>query len=296
MGTVRLDFVVAGAPKAATTSLIDALRAHPEVFVPPRKELSFFDGDHYSDDLGEYSGHFADALPEQQAGEGTPWYMSSPRAPERLAAHFPGLRIFFVLREPLARARSHYLHRVSRHAEYRTFAETLSDELEELEKGEYVHRRGYLIQPGLYATHLKKWGEHFPSSQLKVILFEDLIGDPASTLREIQAHLGVTEHALELPAANQTWGVRAESLARVTSKLIRSDSRAKRIVQWVTPQSWRSWIRRTVSRLNQSSHRPRPLHATAAEVARMREWFDPEVEQLSRILSRPLEDWSSSAQ
>lgn len=295
MDTVRLDFLVAGAPKAATTSLIDALRTHPEVYVPEQKELSFFDREEGPLDLGELQRHFADARSGQRSGEGTPWYMCSSLAPERLAHLFPELRVVFVLREPVARARSHYLHRVSRHAEYRSFEETLGDELEQLEAGRLRHRDGYLIQPGLYAAHLRTWQAHFPASQLKIVLFEDLIRRSASTLASIQAHLGLTERELDLPSSNQTSGVRAEALARVASRLIRSDSHLKSLVQRATPQSWRSWTRRTVARLNRSPRRPARLVLTDAQLTRMREWFDPEVEELRRMLDRPLENWSSYA-
>src|SRR5437588_807563 len=43
----KVSFVVAGAQKAGTTALDQYLRDHPELCLPQRKELRFFDTDRY---------------------------------------------------------------------------------------------------------------------------------------------------------------------------------------------------------------------------------------------------------
>ena len=43
----KVGFVVAGAQKGGTTALDYYLREHPELCLPQRKELHFFDTDRY---------------------------------------------------------------------------------------------------------------------------------------------------------------------------------------------------------------------------------------------------------
>lgn len=57
-GRRAVDFLVIGAQKSGTTSLYRYLSAHPEIYMPPGKELAFFSDpdkarkgiDHYLDD------------------------------------------------------------------------------------------------------------------------------------------------------------------------------------------------------------------------------------------------------
>lgn len=286
----KLSFLVGGAPKAATTSLIEALRPHPDVFIPERKELSFFDGEAQppATDLAPY---FASAAPHQRLGEGTPWYMSSPTAAERLASLYPHLRVVFVVREPVARARSHYLHRLSRHSEYRSLEEVLDSELEDLVEGRWEHRRSYLIRPGLYASHVELWHGLFSPEQVLVVLFEDLIEDPGGTLRTIQRHIGVPPRDGVLPRENETHQLRGSGVGRTLSRLVLTDTQAKRVVQQLTPQAVRTWTHRTIVRLNRSRARKSDLIIPEAYLARMRRWFDPEVDRLASLLGRDLDAW-----
>ena len=291
MDKIELSFVVAGAPKAASTSLVEALRPHPEIFLPSRKELSFFDREGCLERLSELEPHFEVAAPGQLCGEGTPWYMSSPRAARYLAQLYPVLRVIFLLREPVAPAQSHYLHRVVRNAEYRSFAQALDDELSKLDTEDDGSRRNYLIPPGLYASHIKTWQSHFRPDQIKIVLFEDLIGDPGRTLRSVQEHIGVTPHDLELPAANRTQSVRAPGVGRLAAKLILTQHWGKRLAKRMTPKAFRSWTVKTVAKLNSSDQKRPSLHLGDSQVAVLREHFDPEIDELARLLERPLDSW-----
>ena len=64
-GKRSVDFFVVGAQKSATTSLFKYLSAHPDIFMPPEKEVSFFsDTDYFERGVEEYlATHFGNADP-----------------------------------------------------------------------------------------------------------------------------------------------------------------------------------------------------------------------------------------
>src|SRR6185312_10090194 len=75
------DFFIAGHPKSGTTALYEALRRHPEIYMPACKEPWFFAPELHvrtpprpegtPRTLEEYLALFAGARPDQRAGEAT---------------------------------------------------------------------------------------------------------------------------------------------------------------------------------------------------------------------------------
>ena len=85
------NFLVIGAMKAGTSSLYQYLRAHPQIFMPAAKELSFFAYEpNARHDLEWYRRQFAPAGEGAVAlGEASTMYTKFPRhpgVPERIAA------------------------------------------------------------------------------------------------------------------------------------------------------------------------------------------------------------------
>jgi hypothetical protein len=89
----KVSFIVAGAQKAGTSALNAYLREHPELCLPRRKELHFFDTDrHFPAEPIDYSAYHAAFAPgpaQRLLGEVTPDYIFWPTAPERIARYNP---------------------------------------------------------------------------------------------------------------------------------------------------------------------------------------------------------------
>ncbi len=109
-----------GAYKAGTTTLDHLLRAHPQVFMPSRKEPNHwaFAGGANTDHPAaaycvasptDYRALFAGARGDQRVGEVSPAYLALPGTAERLHGAAPETRIVAVLRDPVERAYSDYL-------------------------------------------------------------------------------------------------------------------------------------------------------------------------------------------
>lgn len=190
------DFFVVGAPRAATTSLYHALGQHPQIFVPPIKEPHFYScpevTDTYYDtvivdDADRYRALFEGRGPDQQAGDFSTSYLFRHRSAARIHADNPEARIVMVLRHPVDRALSH--HRMDRRDGY-TIAPLR--ELLGPTAPDPRFRREYL-DVGRYAGQVRAYREYFDDRQLHIVLFDDLIADPATTLRNLLGFLGVDQ-------------------------------------------------------------------------------------------------------
>ena len=207
-----LDFVVVGAQKSGTTTLFEYLRRHPDVYLPPGKEVPFF-----SDDEAWEGGwelyvrrYFATARDDEEWGSVTPQYMygtlSRTRAdlataerperlvPERIASHSPGARIVAILRDPVERAYSHYRMEVMREVEQRSFAEAVDDLLEpeqlEQSRRRFSETEAYVTN-GEFGRILAPYVELFGSERVLVCFAADLADDPATTVESVARFIGV---------------------------------------------------------------------------------------------------------
>lgn len=193
------NFLLIGAQKSGTTSLFHYLTEHPNVAVNPRqrKEIYFFNKD-YDRGRDFYRQYFPLNHVTGLVGEGSTVYLHSAHVPERAASLLPSVKLLAVLREPAARAVSHYYHHVKRGRETRSIQEAFRPDLIErwlngnLEDGLSFR----YLNNGNYVIHLKRWLEHFPSDQLLVLKAEDLFAEPQRVYDQVCSFLGLSDFEL----------------------------------------------------------------------------------------------------
>lgn len=168
----KVDVIGVGPPKTATTWIADVLRDHPQVYVPKEKELHYFNPvQHYHRDVVNrnstqpeswYHDFFENAPSEVIWAEFTVSYFEFPECAERIFKYNPKAKIIISLREPVARAFSHYLFLKNKGV---IGPESFED---------YVEQDSYVFDVSMYAENLKKYLEVFPKDQILVLLHEDL--------------------------------------------------------------------------------------------------------------------------
>jgi hypothetical protein len=182
--TVRLpDFLIVGAARCGTSWLAKNIAAHPDVFVPPCKELHFFDR-HYERGIEWYQGHFSDRT-ERRVGEATPAYLYFEHIPALIHQHIPDVKILAILRNPVDRAYSHYWNLIAK-ARRKGAGGEFSFE-------EKIESSPRIIDEGLYSEKLDRYYDIFPGENVKVMFYDDLCADPAALLREACGFLGVEQ-------------------------------------------------------------------------------------------------------
>lgn len=183
------DFIIIGAQKSATRWLRDSLATHPEVFVH-ESEMEFFT--HKFDKGLDWYRHELQAPQTVEAvGEATPGYMMWTNDPDRVAARIdgslPGARLVALLRDPIDRLVSAYIH----HARMGRL-EGSTSLIQELENRDPERDELGLVSGGWYGRSLKSYAERF-GKRLLVELHEDVRDNPQSLFSRVCRHIRVTD-------------------------------------------------------------------------------------------------------
>lgn len=214
------DLICLGAQKSATTWLYDVLKGRREIFLPPIKEVHYFsqiynsDAKNYgpvhraqqtrdilssknlSDDERSYLKHlscsstndewygkiFAEANFHQTCFEICPSYMNMPQAAVQHVLRLnPSVRLLVIIRDPVERCWSQIRMHVSRGDQDRDF--------ESFVRGDST-LWPYIFYTD-YASSLRRWERYTSPGQLKLILHDDVLESPHSSLTEIYDFVGL---------------------------------------------------------------------------------------------------------
>lgn len=181
------NLVIIGAMKCGTTSLHRYLELHPQIYMAPAKELDFFiqKKPFYQKGLSWYESNFDGAQAKGKAivGEASPNYTKChafPDVPKCMHEVIPDTKLIYILRDPIKRAVSHYLHQyVARH-EHREINEALKD----LENNHYIKSSQYGLQ-------LEYFLPYYSIEKILVLTLEELSSDSAAVLRKVFKFLEV---------------------------------------------------------------------------------------------------------
>ncbi len=183
-------FFVIGAARAGTTSLHYYLSLHPQIQMSETKEPHYFAGPPGTIPFG---GPRVDSIDDYRKlfdpratvrGEASPSYAAYPRrlgVPARISELVPDARLIYLVRDPIDRTVSHYLHAVAVEGERRQLAEAL---------GDYDPANLYICA-SRYATQLEQYLSHFAEDRILVVEQSDLRGARNEAMRRIFAFLGV---------------------------------------------------------------------------------------------------------
>jgi hypothetical protein len=158
------------------------------------KELNFFLGlRSWSKGFDWYRRHFRADAPVR--GESSPNYTLLPFSEgtaERMHEHIPEAKLIYMVRDPLERIVSHYIHARGLGQEERPFAVAAADF-----EDRYVARSRYW-------TQLEPFVLQFGSDAIRVETQEDLLAEREATIRRVYTFLGVDD-AFTSPQFERLW-------------------------------------------------------------------------------------------
>jgi hypothetical protein len=178
------NLIVIGAQKCGTTSLHSYLDLHPEISMSREKETDFF---LWHEDRGPewWQNQFRPgARIRGESSTGYTVYPLAPWVPQRIARAQPDARLIYLVRDPVDRLISAYVHLVAAGHTDRSPAEVFTHP--QLAESDLVYR-------GLYAMQLDRYLEHFEREQILVLEHRELLEHREATLRRAFRHLGVDE-------------------------------------------------------------------------------------------------------
>ena len=271
-------FLIIGAMKAGTSSLYYYLRQHPQVFMPATKELNFFVEEMaWSRGVEWYESMFSPAADKDAVavGEASPSYTMHPAltgVPERIRATVPDVRLLYLVREPIERLRSNYLHAVADGTETKPVDEAL------LADPRYLDATRYAMQ-------VERYLECFPAGQLLVLPSERLRDERVATINRVARFIGVPED----------WQP-ADLEERHNADLKRQARGPLRALQQVPGYQQLRRLAPTGLRQVYSRAVTKPVDRSSAElrpdtVAKIRDLLAPDVARLSQYVDGGFDAW-----
>ena len=184
------DLVIAGAARSGTSTLAAAMREHPAIDPGATKEPNYFSR-HYDRGTAWYDGLYADRSDGvlRMDASTSYTYPQFPEALDRLAEAAPAAQVVYVVREPIARAVSHYLLR--RHTLQLEEASTF---------GTALAAGSYYTDVSDYRHWIPRLREHRDTQRLLVVPFPALIASSHEVATVICERLGLTPPPLAAEA------------------------------------------------------------------------------------------------
>jgi len=291
-GGRRIAAMIAGAQKCGTTSLLRYLAQHPSLQGHATVECAYFADDHeYAAGWGRrgLGRYFPPTGPELLVAKNVVLSRDSSYV-ERLAQHNPDCLVILMLRDPVDRAFSSYRRERNAGAVERPFSHIVSV----LDDPSHDWYRLF-VEPGHYPRTVERLYDHFPRSQVHILLLKDLRDDAVAVSQEIFRRLGV-DPSFEPDTAtvhNAQRRARSRAYARTLLWLRQQRNPLKRVAKTVLP--------------SQAFHRVGHALVAANSGVLTEEDMAPEVRtalgahyaasnaELQRLLGRDLSHWTGMA-
>ena len=200
------NFIIVGFPKCGTTSLHHYLDEHPEIFMPEQKELHFFTSkklQSLNNGPGDkivkktqisseekYLSFFDKVENEIAIGEASPSYINYPEYFPKIKQTLNDPKIIIMLRDPINRAYSNYLHLKREGRENLSFKDAVFNE--EKRKKLAFSDFWYYKFNSIYSDKIKEATKIF--SNVLTVTLEELQAAPNETIKRVYSFLGVSEN------------------------------------------------------------------------------------------------------
>ena len=293
MGKGLPNLVVAGVPKAGTTSLYAYLAQHPDVFAPKTKEIYYFNNFNENKelkDISEYKKHFLERGTEKYAIDATPNYFAGGRLViSKMKEILPEHKVIVILRNPVKRFVSLYNYLYSKGWIPDKDLATFLNKCIRCEKGEKFNLDYYriAIPDGKYMAFLPEWFNEYESN-FKILYFEDFIANPQVIMGEVAEWLSIDPSPFGqaiYSQENRTVFVRNKALHAVTYPIISVIKKNKSIKTFFKKNAGlKASMKNAYYKLNQEDVQKRPIEENTMEM--LKEVYRESNEELFKYLNQ----------
>ncbi len=306
------DFFIVGAAKAGTTSIYQYLKQHPEIYLPPIKEVNYFCSDirpeNFRTDYArsvylnvdayieggmkdevfhgfiqnweQYKKIFNPAAGKNAIGELSNTYLFSEVAAKNIYEKFPQAKIIMILRNPVERAFSHYQMDLRNGLVKEDFITEFNNDRYRLPKGWGISNLYYEL--GLYSEQVKRFMQFFKREQILVLLHDNFVNHEKSSFHMICKFLNVNENF------EFNFSVKHNQAKAPRNKFIAMLSRQKKITK-LTKKLFSSELLESIKR---SLFRKENQKGITDEARRtVAGYYADDINKLSQLLNIDLSIW-----
>lgn len=196
--------ICVGVEKCGTTSLDAFFRTLPEFACPKSKETFYF-SKHYDKGIEYYESLYEIDEDTNYLVDFTPSYFRHPRALQRIHRFPTEKKILYMMRNPIRRAYSFYIHDIYNHIcvgqhAAENFARPKSFNFFDF----YAARNGYYFTK--YSENIRRLHDIFGEENVLLVVFEELISDFTTQIERIARFIDFTipaENTMRLPHSNK---------------------------------------------------------------------------------------------
>ena len=173
-------FVIIGAMKSGTTSLLHYLSLHPSVSVSDPKELNFFitEGS-WEKGIDWYSSQFKDRPSRGEASTSYSKYPLYDGVPKRMYSVIPEVRLLYLIREPISRIESHIQQSRCQELDDRSLSEI------------FQTMDNHYVNCSMYWKQLTRYLVFYPPENILVIRTDELQNRREHVMKKVFSFIGV---------------------------------------------------------------------------------------------------------
>jgi hypothetical protein len=294
---VRLpNFLIVGAAKSGTTSLHHYLQQHPDIYLPAQKELHYFardpmlrltggPGDRYvlaniCRTWEEYESCYAKAARQSAVGEISPSYLYFSEISRQIKQELRHPKIIMILRNPIEKAFSQYMHLVRDNRETLDFHDGLMAEGERIENGWAAIWR--YAESSLYRLRVQTYLDVFGERNVRIFFYDDLVRFPERLVREILEFIDVDpERPIDFAQVHNRSG---KPRSRLVANLLTRPSRLRDMAKRLLPAETTYLLKLRLQDLNTGAKGTIDRRSRAY----LREFFAEDVQALQQLVGRRL--------
>lgn len=268
------DFVIIGAMKCATSTLHDQLARVEGVSMSEPKEPNFFsDEEAWDKGLGWYESLF-DSMPNGDLiGESSTHYTKLPTYPDcvqRITTHLPHAKLIYVMRDPVERIVSQYIHEWSQRVIEKNCPIDVA-----------IMKHPMLVDYSRYASQLAPYLSFYGHGRILPVFFERLMAQPQQEFERVGRFLGiVSPMRWDMCEAKNVSSVRQRRGPVINTLL--SVPIMQRLRRALLPEAVRAQVR------SRWTMRERP-QLSPDSLSVLHKQLDPEMQQLGRMLGLELD-------
>ena len=294
------NFLIIGAAKSGTSALYYYLKQHPDVFMPAQKELRYFSSiDNPENDgpnvykqnsitsLEAYLHQFDQVTTETAIGEVSPQYLYYPKTASRIKSALPDVKLVVILRNPIERAYSSFLHAVRDwHEDSSSFKEALQKEEDRIKRNWPM--LFHYVNAGFYSTQLNRYFDSFKREQIKIILYDDFYQAPYDVISNLFLFLEV-ENNFKPDISfrpNRSGFPKSRILHKLYRSIFRDSDLLREISKKYIPKDIRGKLSTKLRNLNMSKK-----HMDQSDRLYLTGELTEEIHQLEDLLHKDLSSW-----